>query len=72
MKFHDDLNKAFKPILDHVERSGEEVDKTVGKYMYMFHDDEKTHYKHFGTREYFNIYHDGETEGTLENWRKWI
>lgn len=75
MKFHDDLDKTFKPLVDYVSDtldSEEELNETVGQYMYMFHDDEDTyHYKHFGTREYLKIKNDGKVEGRIEDWRKW-
>lgn len=72
MKFHDDINKAFKPLFDYLcDESEEDKEGTVYQYMYMFHDNEKTYYKHFGSREYFKISHNGEAEGKLEDWREW-
>lgn len=74
MKFHEDMDVAFKPLLDFASQFNKddlEINKTVGQYMYMFHDDEKTYYKHFGNREYLNIHRNGTIEGKLEDWRNW-
>ncbi|KAB2334248.1 hypothetical protein [Bacillus mesophilum] len=73
MKFHDDINEAFKPLKDFVSEFMEdkEANETISQYMYMFHDEEETHYKHFGSREYFRINHEGKARGKLENWRDW-
>jgi hypothetical protein len=74
MKFHDDKEKMFKPLQEFLadwSNEPEDVDETLGQYMYMFHDDEKTYYKHFGNRKYFNINNDGTTEGEIEDWRNW-
>jgi hypothetical protein len=73
LKFHDDVNQAFQPLKEFVSDFMEEEDAegTLNQYMYMFHDEEQTHYKHFGSRKYFKINNDGTSEGKLENWRKW-
>lgn len=78
MKFHDDMNKAFKPLFDHLKDeylshniSSEDIKHTVDQYMYMYHDEEATYYKHFGSREYFNIDNEGNTSGEIEEWRRW-
>lgn len=73
-KFHDDNQKAFQPLLDHLKQnieSEDDVNATMYQYMYMGHDEEKTYYKHFANRQYFNIGHDGSVSGQLEEWRKW-
>lgn len=67
--WHDDLHKAFGPLLDHVRQSEQNEDKVnnlVGGYMYMGHDDDKTYYKNICDRSYFNIYHNGTTEGEFK------
>ncbi|MFJ8268550.1 hypothetical protein [Peribacillus asahii] len=72
--FHEDREAAFDPLVEFLSDTFNnelDFDKTIEQYMYMCHDEEKTYYKHFGNREYFNIYHDGSTEGELEDWRKW-
>jgi hypothetical protein len=73
MKFYEDIDQMFKPLIDYVEENfqGDILENLVGQYMYMGHDDEKTFYKHFGNREYFNIKHDGSTEGKIQDWRRW-
>lgn len=76
MKFHDDMNQAFKPLIDHLKNeylehniTTKDFSDTLSQYMYMGHDDDKTYYKHKWSRDYFNISHDEEIEGELENWR---
>jgi hypothetical protein len=74
MKFHDDIDLAFKPLNEFVSNFMEEedVENTLGQYMYMFHDDEVHHYKHFGSREYIKVDPQGKSvQGRIENWRKW-
>ncbi|WP_312093832.1 hypothetical protein [Niallia sp.] len=78
MKFHDDKRKAFKPLFDHLKDeymnqniTTEDFRNTVDQYMYMYHDEDSTYYKHFGSREYFNIDREGNTKGQLEDWKKW-
>lgn len=74
MYFEDDVNKAFQPLVDHLSDSfmdQEDVNGTLNQYMYMFHDDEKHYYKHFGSRKHVKIDSNGKAEGEIENWRKW-
>jgi hypothetical protein len=76
MNWHDDINKAFKPLLDHLESKsigGDFVQGTVSQYMYMGNEEDDTYYyKHFATREYVKI---NPTQklmaGNLENYREW-
>ena len=72
--FHKSTKKAFKPLQDFLaewSNDPEDTEETLSQYMYMFHDDEKTYYKHFGNREYFNVCNDGTIEGEIEDWRNW-
>ena len=73
IQFHDDKESAFRPLIDYLVKHEweEDIEETLGQYMYMFHDEEKTYYKHFGDRSYFNIFRDGKTEGKLQDWRDW-
>ena len=73
MKFHDDKDEAFKPLKDFLSTHCDEerTTNTLDQYMYMCHDEDKTYYKHFGDRSYFNIYHDGKVEGKLHDWEEW-
>lgn len=68
IQFHDDIDTAFKPLKDFLSGFCDEPEKVMTQYMYMMHDEDKTYYKHFGDRTYFNIYHDGKTEGKLLKW----
>lgn len=61
MEWHKNPEDMFKPFFEY----GSE--EQVRKYMYMGHDDEKTYYKHINTRNYFKVYHDGRTEGIIED-----
>jgi hypothetical protein len=52
LNFHDDIEKAFKPLgeLTNYDK------KTMGDYMYMYHEDDDTYfYKRKETREYINL-----------------
>lgn len=70
--FHDDIDIAFKPLVDYLaDWEEEEAEQTLSQYMYMCHDEEKTYYKNRYSRNYFNIFDDGTTEGEIEPWRKW-
>ena len=74
MLFHKSTKKAFKPLQDFLSEwsnDPEDTQETLSQYMYMFHDEEKTYYKHFGNREYFNVCNDGRTEGEIQDWRNW-
>ena len=66
MNFHDDINKAFQPLLDHCS----EDQDIMSAYMYMFHDDEGTHhYKHIGDREYIQLDVSGNLlKGNVKGW----
>lgn len=70
MQWHQDINEAFKPLLEHVRQffptNEDEVNKIVGSYMYMGHDHEKSYYKHHMTRDYINIFQDGTVKGSIE------
>jgi hypothetical protein len=59
-KWHEDPEEMFKPFFHHG------TEEQVRNYMYMGHDDEKTYYKHSFYREYFNVYHNGKTEGEIK------
>ncbi|KWW17953.1 hypothetical protein AS888_20800 [Peribacillus simplex] len=74
IKIHRSKKKAFKPLQEFLSdwsNDKEDIDQTLSQYMYMCHDEEKTYYKHFGNRKYFNICYDGTTEGEIEDWRNW-
>ncbi|MFC8561427.1 hypothetical protein [Peribacillus frigoritolerans] len=73
-EIHKSKKKAFKPLQEFLadwSNEKEDINETLDQYMYMYHDEERTYYKHFGTREYFNIFNDGTTEGEIEDWRNW-
>ena len=69
----DDNESYFRPLIDHLKKHEweEDIQETLGQYMWMAKDEEKNYYKHFGDRSYFNVYHDGRTEGKLQDWRDW-
>lgn len=65
-----DIETAFKPLKDHLfsKYSEKLATNLLEQYMYMSEDSEKTFYKHYAARSYFNVFKDGTTEGILQNW----